>query len=239
MNKLILTRYGIDPPIQIQEGFFATLVIEPKHIFYKYVLELKNQIDGCTEQNFHLILDNNTLPLDKHAIGIFDLFSLNLNSKTITNLLLKKLGEFIIRTNQEERITNIEKNIYEIIDDFSLSSGLNIEYRESIDSTALAKLCGLKISDSSLSLLEKVFNYIDLYCELLPTKILFFVFGKEFLTLDELYQLYEHCYDKQLRLLIIENSDSTPLLKNENRLIIDQDQCIITQNNALSHNILI
>ncbi|WP_406037494.1 type II-A CRISPR-associated protein Csn2 [Succinimonas sp.] len=239
MNKIILSRYGIDPPIEIQEGFFATLVVEPKHIFYKYVSELKNQIEGCTEQNFHLILNNNTLPMDKHAFGIFDFFNLNLNSKTITNLLLKKLVDFIIRTNQEERITNIEKNIYEIIDDFSLSSGLNIEYSESINATALAKLCGLKISDSSLSLLEKAFNYIDLYCELLPTKILILVFGKEFFTLDEMYQLYEHCYDKQLRLLIIENSDSYPLLQNENRLIIDQDQCIITQNSALSHNIII
>ena len=239
MNKIILSRYGIDPPIEIEEGFFATIVVEPKHMFYKYVSELKNQIEGSTEQNFHLILDNNTLPLDKYAFGIFDFFNLNLNSKTIVNLLLKKLGDFIIRTNQEERLANIEKNIYEIIDDFSLSSGLNIEYNESINATALAKLCGLKISDSSLSLLEKVFNYIDLYCELLPTKIFILVFGKEFFTLDEVYQVFEHCYDKQLRLLIVENSDSYPLLQNETRLIIDQDQCIITQNSALSHNIII
>lgn len=230
MDKIVLSHYGLDPSIEVDEEHFFTFVIENKFLFYKYVTEIKNKINGDPSPNFFLRLNNNELLFDKHALAIFDIFNIDLNSKTILNLLSKKFGYFLRETNQEEKLSNIEKTIFELVDDFGFSTGLNLEYNESLNETTLVRICGLKVADDSLSLLERIFNYIDLYSELLPIKVFFLVFGKEFFSDDEIFQIYNHCYDKQLRFIIIENFDHSPLSLNENRLIIDTDQCVITQN---------
>jgi CRISPR type II-A-associated protein Csn2 len=93
----------------------------------------------------------------------------------------------------------------------------------------LAKVCSLKICDDKTSLLERLCEYVNLLCDLKPLKLFILVFGKQFLKELDIENLYKHCFDKSVRLLIIEGTDNTELLSNERRLVIDHDLCTIPQ----------
>lgn len=232
MNVLTFSRYGIEPSIIIPETDFFTLSIENKQFLLSILTELRSQIEDGSIGNFNLFINGKNVNIEKSGSIVFDYTDIKFNSKVITNLLIKKFTEFLGCGEQANTLTTLENLIFNLAEEFRLKSGLNIEYDAVMNGSNLAKACSLKISDGKRCLLERLCEYVNLFCDLKPLKLFIIVFGKEFLSETDISNLYKHCYDKSVRLLIIEGTDKTELLLNERRLIIDTDLCTISQGYA-------
>lgn len=229
MNELIFSKHGIEPRIIIPETHFFTLSIENKCFLLECLNELRYQAEGGKDGEFHLLLNEKAINVEKSVSLVFDFTDIDFNSKTITNLLTKKFTEFLGLGEQAQSLINLENVILNLAEDFRVKSGLNIEYDATMNANNLAKICSLKIADNKRSLLDRLCEYMDLLCDLKPLKLLVLVFGKQFLTNNDIESFYKHCCDKNVRLLIIEGADRTELLSNERRLIIDIDLCTVPQ----------
>jgi len=229
MNTLTLSRYGIEPSIAIPETHFFTLSVENKVLLLSILTELRSQTENGLSGNFNLSLNQKSVTIEKSAAIMFDFTDIDFNSKTITNLLIKKFSEFLGFGEQAETMTNIENIVLNLTEDFRLKSGLNVECDAVINANNLAKICSLKIADDKQSFLERLCEYVNLICDLKPLKLFILVFGKAFLSKTDIGSLYRHCLDKGVRLLIIEGADKSELLSNERRLIIDADLCTVPQ----------
>lgn len=227
MTDLKLLHYEIEYEITISEDKFFTLVIENKKCLLKILMELKSQIeDGCNG-GFTLMRNDKLLNLEKSVSIIFDFININFNSRQIRNLLGKKFSDFLALGEQLESLTQLESIIFNLAEDFRLQSGLNVEYDTTMNGTNLAKVCSLKIADNEQNLLERLCEYVNLLCDLKPLKLIVLVFGKHFMSKNEIENFNKYCLDKDARLLLIEGADKTELFSNEKRLIIDDDMCTI------------
>jgi CRISPR type II-A-associated protein Csn2 len=227
MNNLKLAHYEIEQDIIITEDSFFTLVVENKEFLFNMLMELKGQVEDGSDGDFHLSLNDKALNIEKSAAIISDFTDINFNSKSITNLLTKKFTEFLGFGEQAQSLTNLESIILNLAEDFRLKSGLNIEYDTVMNGNNLAKVCSLKIADYGQNLIERLCEYVNLICDLKPLKLFVLVFGKQFLSENDIDNLHKHCFDKSVKLLFIEGTDKTARLENERRLIIDNDLCAI------------
>jgi CRISPR type II-A-associated protein Csn2 len=203
--------------------------IENKNFLLDILTELKEQVENGKEGEFNLSLDFKPLNISKSVSIIFDFTDIDFNSKAITNLLTKKFAEFLGLGEQAEPLSNLESIILNLAEDYRIKSGLNIDYDTSVNANNLAKVCSLKVSDDKQALIERLCEYVNLVCDLKPLKLFVLVFGKAFLSKGDIELLYRHCYDKNVRLMLIEAIDKTERLANECRLIIDKDLCTIPQ----------
>lgn len=230
MNKLTLARYGIEPSIVIPETMFFTLSIENKDFLLSVLKELRLQIeDGKEDGPFYLVLNEKGVDIEKSMDIIFDFTNINFNTKSIANLLIKKFSQFLGLGEQLESLEILEGSIVNLAENFRLKSGLNVEYDAVMSGSNIAKMCSLKIADHDCPLLERLWEYINLLCDLKPLKLFILVFGKAFLTPVDIHNLYQHCFDKHVRLMFIESTDKMELMPKERRLIIDKDFCSIVQ----------
>jgi CRISPR type II-A-associated protein Csn2 len=203
MEALTLSRLGIEPSITIPETNFFTLSVESKIFLLDILTELKYQVENGKEGEFNLSLGFKPLSMSKSVSVIFDFTYIDFNSKAITNLLTKKFAEFLGLGEQAEPLSNLESIILNLAEDFRVKSGLNIDYDTSVNVNSLAKVCSLKVSDDKQTLLERLCEYVNLVCDLKPLKLLVLVFGKAFLSEGDIYLLYRHCYDRNVRLMLL------------------------------------
>ena len=229
MDKLVLAKYGVEPSIEICENNFFVLSIENKAFLFKTLLEFRAQLENGEEGGFNLLLNDKPLSIAKSAAIVFDFTDIDFNSKSITNLLIKKFSEFITSGEQLEKLTGLESIVLGMIDDFRDYSGLNIEGGTNLTGANLNKAFSLKISDNKQSLLERLCEYVNLLCDLKPLKLFILVFAGAFLSEQDIDSLYRHCSDYAVRLLLIGGELTKQPSKNERRLIIDRDFCTICQ----------
>ncbi|MDR0932144.1 MAG: type II-A CRISPR-associated protein Csn2 [Victivallales bacterium] len=230
MDNLTLTRYGIESAITIPESGFFTLSIENKRFLFEIITEIKAQLEG-KDGGFHLLLNDKELSFEKNATAIFDFSTIDLNSRSIGKLLIQKFAQFLGCPEQTGAITELERMIFDLAEEFRASFNLDIEYDSAMSAENIAKLCSLEIADHKCDLLEKLCAYVNLLCELKPLKLFILVFGKAFLESEELDSLSRFCHDKEVRLLLIESDGKSPRHVNECGLVVDKDLCVIAEEN--------
>jgi CRISPR type II-A-associated protein Csn2 len=229
MTMLTLSGYGIEPDIEVEDGTFYTLSVENKDFLLTVLSDIRNQSEGDKDGNLNLLLNGRELNFEKNVTAVFDFTDIDFNAKSITNLLTKKFGEFLKFGEQVEALAELEIMVLNLTETFRIHSGLNIAYDAVLAESNLAKICSLKIADQKMDLLHRLCEYVSLMCELKPLKLFVLVFGKSFLSEEDIFEIYRYCSDKQVRLLFVEGVDQSKLLPNEKRLVIDEDLCSITQ----------
>ena len=146
--------------------------------------------------------------LSKYVNVIFDLTNIDLNTKPILNMVVKKVN---------------------IIEDFKIYYDINVDYSVEISEATIAKLSNLKVSsDDSQCLIEKLCDYVDIIVELMPVKLLIVVFLKEYLNEAQISQFYDYCMSKDCNLMLIESSSLTRCYNSEQLYIIDDDLCCVS-----------
>jgi len=230
MIDLTLCRRGIEPSIVIPETHFFTLSIENKALLLSVLSDLRSQSEDGKDGSFNLLLGNKALNIERSVAFITDFTDIDFNSKPITSLLMRKFADFLGLGEQAQPLTQLESIVLNLVEDFHLQSGLKVEYNTNMGGNNIAKVCSLKIADDGGSLLERLCEYVNLLCDLKPLKLLVLAFAHAFLERGDIEKLYQHCFDKNVRLLIIEGMVKNDVLPNERRLIIDADLCTITNN---------
>jgi CRISPR type II-A-associated protein Csn2 len=224
---LTLVGYGIEPDIEIEDEEFYTLSIENKELLLTILSDIRKQCEGDKEGMLHLLLNGKELNFEKSVSGIFDFTDIDFNTKSITNLLTKKFGEFLRSGEQILALAELESKLLNLAEDFRIHTGLNLTYDTTLTDGNLVKICSLKISDEKEKLPYRICEYVNLMCELKPLKLIILAFGKSFLSERDITAINGYCCDKQVRLLLVEGADTTQMLQNEKRLIIDSDLCAI------------
>lgn len=212
----------IDSDIVLNHENILSIEIENKNIFYKLVNdllligfgELVDNISFYNESNVKINMNN------KISI-IVDYFNFNFDAKKyaseINKLVLKNIDEKSrqdIITNYTKISNNLRKILNEIDLPLQIVNDFNLE-----DLLKFIKISVNKFGD----LLENLFLIIDLEKILRIKDIIIFVNLKQFLSKNELEELYKYAIYNNVNILLIDSQTYGACISNEKKLIIDCD----------------
>ena len=213
-----------DFSIELIENQAYNIVIENATALSSVMESLYGQINGM-EGDFILSEAEQILPLPKNIVLISNPFEINCNDKKILNKLYQEL-----QTNMQEQafdfFNDLNCNIINFLDLVINTVPYNLESSFESDFIGLLKLYDVKICVNADSLLEKIIDYIRAIKNICGIQVIAFLNLKQFLTVEELQQLYEFCFYEKVHIIII-GGVQTKLLPVEKSLIIDKDLCKI------------
>lgn len=120
--------------------------------------------------------------------AIINPFELNVNHTTILNRV-RKIFEGLVQEDYFE-LAELTKNINEYLNKLTLSLPVNIEWEGDLNIKRFIQLFELIVLDNSTTLLEKIVNYLQVNSQLGISDLFVFLNLKQFLTAEELDQLY-------------------------------------------------
>lgn len=96
---------------------------------------------------------------------------------------------------------------------------------DDIDFSNLLKSLKIRVEDNEV-FLEKILDLIKIYTLMFGYKLIVFINLKEFVSEEELSEIYKYCNYNKINIMLIENFQKNPL-PNEKIIIIDDDLCEI------------
>lgn len=201
-----------------------TLVIENPNFMCKLLTDIKAQIEGFGGA---AVLSERNVPIQfsKNAELIDSILGFSINQKSLINKISATLfnlsvnGDFYLRSSAI--ISDIEKLIDEMSFDFPCSiteSKLNFEN--------VIKSAGIEITDDYENGLERFLDYMELVREFDRDKLFIFVNMRSFYSQNYMELFSETVIKKELKVLLVDNF-AYQLIKNEKRVVIDNDLCEI------------
>ncbi len=212
----------IDNNLEINSNEIQSVEIENKRYFYRIVDDLYTIYNGNIVEDISLLDDNNNEINYLNKFKIFvNYFDFGLNSKKYSNDILKCITNNIsdenkdLLTKQYNKIVNIYKNILNDVDlPLLIDSEINIDN--------VTKLMKININTSK-DLLSNLFILIDSENLFQTKNILIFINLKQYLTNNELEELYKYSAYNEIPLLLIDSQSYGTTLNNEKKLIIDEN----------------
>ena len=220
---MIMSIFGLNNKISLEEGNINVLEIYNKKLFYNLITIL-NESDNDMEDNQIVLMQNDErISIGKNVFVLTDVFNIDFNSKKILNKLYSTLIENV-KNRQDDELENITlklrnyliEEINELPFEFSIKSELELN--------DLLKAFELKIDTIYYTtIVEKIEFIIDIISTLKIATILVIPNLKIYLDENELIEIYKYSIYNNVQLLIIENSNSEELLKYEIKNIIDEE----------------
>ena len=214
---------GFENEIEFNQDNVNILEIKDVKCF-SHLLEILNEkINGLESKEIFLLDENDKeLNMSKDMYIVFDLFNIDYNSKKV----LGKLYEIIegnIGKNQDFVIENMMTKIRNYL--ITEINELPFEFvmKQDVEIVDILKLFGLKIDSQSYnSILERVEMLIDVISTIGMAKILVIPNLKQYLSNEEILELYKYSLYNNINLLLIERSNNEKL-KYESVLCIDNE----------------
>lgn len=207
-----------------ENGMYNSVVIENKKLFTDIITDLYNQKDGFEGKT---VVSENHVPIQiSKRVDIIDKFiPLQLNTKSIVNGVASALEKCAVNEENISRALSLVAQTESFLLDLSFEFPCSISF-ENISISSIIKHSGINVESDSNSISEKVCEYMELVTEFEKRKMFVTVNMRSFVEDDEMEKFAEtvimHGYD----IIAIENC-AYKKLKNENRLIIDEDLCEI------------
>ena len=194
----------IDSDIVLNQENILSIEIENKNIFYKLLNDLLLISLGELVDNISFYNESNTeINMNNKISIIIDYFNFNFDVKKYTSeinkLVLKNIDEKLrqdIITNYNKISNNLRKILNEIDLPLQIVNDFNLE-----DLLKFIKISVNKFED----LLENLFLIIDLEKILRIKDIIIFVNLKQFLSKNELEELYKYAIYNNVNILLIDS----------------------------------
>lgn len=219
-----LSHVNFEMPFDMNSQSVNVLVVEDEKDYYDYCYELYRQSQG-ESGNFVLSNGINLLPILKSAAVVHNYFEFGINDKRFISKLYQRLQEIA-----EERflteVMDIQSAIGRLFQKLDSESDFPLDHDLDVATTNLFKLYGIKLSEDTQSLLARVLDFVRVAVLLAGAKCIFFVGIKNYLTTEELLQLYHETRLLDIPVFLIENT-LREKLAGENIRIIDRDKCEI------------
>ena len=182
--------------IELEENKICSLQVENKKYFYRIVYELYKIANGRISDE----LDIEDLENNKMCINIIlNYFDFESCIRKYQNEIIKYIS---LNASETER-DNINKK-YNIFSNEVLK--LINEYNINDELTFQNILKNVKLSiNNKENILENLFTIIDLESKLKINKMLIFVSLKQYLTEEELTELYKYCIYNKVMIFMIDN----------------------------------
>ena len=188
-----LSRAIIDDTVDYTEW-----IIEATERFAAFVYELKNQCDG-NDGRYVLSDADKELGISKNMDIVFDIFSIDINSKKIVNKLYEEM--------QQET-------------DYILT------FTEDVDWMAIFKALRVQHEIIEEDYFEKLIRYIKVATVVMKYKIFVFVNLRSYLSDLQMQKLIQEAIHQEVKLIFVENYVKDCMGEGL-RYIIDRDQCEI------------
>lgn len=206
------------------------LAIEDKKLFTNTI---KNILTYDHRNLNEIIIFNDELEpvLSKNVILIKDIFSFEINSKTILNKLYLSLKQIIEESNElvngfYSSINMINHSIINAASEWNFDLILN----EQLELETYFKSNGIKIWAEYSTLLEKALLIIEILSEFMPDILLIISHSLDYFDDEEVKEILKYIRYKQIDALFIENSiereslfEDVYLIDNEFDLIYNKD----------------
>lgn len=204
----------IENNIELSNTYIRCIEIENKAYFYRFISSLNCICKGELLDDFSVydIKPDN-------IILILDYFNISYNSKKIIGELNKLIRSKINENDYNElikrfrRVLNIFKRVIGKID-------IPISIVEDINVDGLIKLLNININFST-NLLTNLLLLIDINKELSSENILVFVNLKEYLTKEELLELYKYSIYNGQVIALIDSKSYGVTIEYEKKILID------------------
>ncbi len=219
-----LSHYDFQNSFSLSSEHVNVLVIEEPSTFYKYLEELSAGVN-LDEGNFCLSDKDKILKMGKYCAFVSDIFSLETESKKITNKLFADL-KTLAETEYGELWYKLQTDIYSLFQKLNGESLCRLEFDEGNDATALFKAYNVRIFKDDSSLLERLTTFIRTGARYLGIKIFFFVNLKCFLSDGHLNLFYREAMLENVSLFLLENTLKDKK-EQEKILVLDKDLCEI------------
>lgn len=220
--RIIYSKYGID--LCLEENKITTIVIENPSVMSEVIRDISKQVNG--EDGEWILSDQDKIfSLEKSSIFLDNPLMVNSNEKRILTRLYKELSEQA-NTLMYEEYTQINSYIVSFLERLLDTVPYHLDMEVDMDLTGILKLYGVKIESDGVSVLEALLDYLRALSCICNIHVVFILNVKQFLTLEEVQQLYEFCFYEKIYIINLEGQKNYNL-EQEKCVIIDKDLCII------------
>ena len=208
--------------IQLNDEKVLSIEIENKNYFYRLISNIYSIINSEIVEEI-TVYDNEDKELNiSNKTKIFiNFFNFEFDSKKYTN----DINKYIINEMDENDKINLLKSYNKLIDTFIKilnKSDLPLQILEDITVDNIIKNLKLTINSKN-SLLDNLMLLIELEKTLKTNNLLIFVNLKQYLTNQELIELYKYAIYNKIKILMIDSQSYGGTLDYENKLIIDSN----------------
>ena len=220
--RIIYSKYGID--LCLEENKITTIVIENPLVMSEVIRNISRQVNG---EDGEWILSDQDKVFSAEKISIFldNPLMVNSNEKRILTRLYKELSEQA-NTLMYEEYTQINSYIVSFLERLLDTVPYHLDMEVDMDLICILKWYGVKIESDGVSVLEALLDYLRALSCICNIHVVFILNVKQFLTIEEVQQLYEFCFYEKMHLINLEGQKNYNL-EQEKCVIIDKDLCII------------
>ena len=214
----------LNHPIDWENGYINTFVIENPKMYRDFLNELTEQINGMDGR--FVLSQNEIIDISKNAELIYNPIQINIeDNKKILSGILKECTEIAINDFYDKTV-ELYCKINETISDLIFSSGQDLVYDDINDISQILKLYNIRPDTENLNLAEKILLYMELCEKYLKKKLFIFVNLHGYFSAEERELLFKDISYRCYNVLIVERYDvkSSP---QELKRIIDMDLCEI------------
>lgn len=211
-----------DNIIEISNEHINTIEIENKTYFYRFVQDIIGISNGIASEDVHFLNENNEELISPKIRIYIDYFSFDFDSKKYANDINKYLLKNTPDDEQNEIIKqqkNVTKALTKAISRLEVPLEL-CEEEQTYDN--ILKKIKVKIKKGD-NLLDNLLLIIDLEKELASFNTLFFINLKQYLTSQELEELYKYAIYNEIKILLIDSQSYGTTKKYEKKLIVDEN----------------
>ena len=206
--------------IKLKDNNVLTIEIENKKYFYRLVNDLNSLSNSEIVEEITFYNDEDKEINGKVKIFV-NYFDFEFNSKKYSN----DINKYIINEMNESDKNNLIKSYNKLIDVFLKilnKSDLSLQILEDITIENIVKNLKLSISSKN-SLLDNLLLLIELENVLKSFNTLIFINLKQYLTNQELIELYKYSIYNKTNIILIDSQCYGCTLDYENKLIIDSN----------------
>lgn len=220
--RIIYVKYGID--LCLEENKITTIVIENPLVMSEVIRDISRQVNG-EDGEWILSEQDKIFSIEKSSQFINNPLMVNSNEKRILTRLYKELFEQA-NTLMYEEYTQINSYIVSFLVRLLDTVPYHLDMEIDMDLTGILKLYGVKMESDGVGVLEVLIDYLRALSSICNIHVIWILNVKQFLTVEEVQQLYEFCFYEKILLINLEGQKNYNL-EHEKCVIIDKDLCII------------
>lgn len=214
----------LEEAININEGEAVTLVLENP-------IALRNTVNGIANASPELVLSEKFSPIEisKYAEFITDICGVDFTSKKILTKLANT-AESLSEDFPNETISLIN-TLNDYGDFISEKFDYPVKFSFAENAEKLIKLLNFTIDDENIPFPENLLTYMELCRDFFGKKLFILLNFKSFVSDSEFQLFCRNVAYESFRVLMLEAYDCEKSFENEKKIIIDNDLCIICNEN--------
>ena len=207
--------------IHFTEGKFNSIIIESSDAFREVIQDFVSEMNGI-ETGLVLSKDNVPIKIANNVELLMSYIPFEVNTKKLLTSLQNVLEKEAVNEENYLKTQELLMEIETYMDKLSFRLPVNLEYKISVSN--LLKMAAPKLNLEQVEGIEKIFEYMQFYREVLGDRVFVFVNLRSYYNRNDVCDFVNTSVAHKYSLLLIDNKEF-PLEECEERLVIDQDYC--------------